>query len=43
MLADFRVRQRDYLLDISRAITARLDLAAVLRMVLEAAVEMVAT
>jgi signal transduction histidine kinase len=42
MLADFRVRQRDYLLEISRAITARLDLAAVLRMVLEAAVEMVA-
>lgn len=42
MLADFRVRQRDYLLEISRAITAQLDLAAVLRIVLEAAVEMVA-
>ncbi len=42
MLADFRVRQRDYLLEISRAITARLDLAAVLRIVLEAAVEMLA-
>jgi signal transduction histidine kinase len=42
MLADFRVRQRDYLLEISRAITAQLDLAAVLRLVLEATVEMVA-
>jgi PAS domain-containing protein len=40
MLADFRVRQRDYLLQISRAITAQLDLAAVLRMVLEATVEL---
>jgi signal transduction histidine kinase len=42
MLADFRVRQRDYLLEISRAITAQLDLAAVLRFALEAAVEMLA-
>jgi signal transduction histidine kinase len=42
MLADFRVRQRDYLLKISRAMTAQLDLPAVLRMVLEAAVEMLA-
>jgi signal transduction histidine kinase len=41
MLSDFRVRQRDYLLEISRAITAQLDLSAVLRLVLEAAVEMV--
>jgi signal transduction histidine kinase len=41
MLADFRIRQRDYLLEISRAITAQLDLAAVLRLTLEAAVEMV--
>jgi signal transduction histidine kinase len=41
MLADFRVRQRDYLLEISRAITAQLDLAAVLRLVLKATVEMV--
>jgi signal transduction histidine kinase len=40
MLADFRVRQRDFLLEISRAITAQLDLAAVLRLVLEATVEM---
>ena len=42
MLADFRVRQRDYLLEISRAITAQLDMAAVLRLVLKATVEMVA-
>jgi signal transduction histidine kinase len=42
MLTDFRVRQRDYLLQISRAITAQLDLAAVLRMVLEATVELMA-
>lgn len=41
MLADFRVRQRDYLLEISRAITAQLDLAVVLRLVLDATVEMV--
>jgi len=42
MLADYRVRQRDHLLGISRAITAQLDLAAVLRLVLEATVEMMA-
>ena len=42
MLADYRVRQRDYLLEISRAITAQLDLAAVLRLVMEATVEMIA-
>jgi signal transduction histidine kinase len=42
MLADFRVRQRDYLLEISRAISAELDLEAVLKLVLEAAVEMMA-
>jgi signal transduction histidine kinase len=42
MLADFRVRQRDYLLEISRAMTAQLDLATVLRMVLEAAAAMLA-
>jgi PAS domain S-box-containing protein len=41
MLADFRVRQRDYLLEISRAITAQLDLAAVLRLILKSTVEMV--
>jgi signal transduction histidine kinase len=42
MLTDFRVRQRDYLLEISRAITAKLDLAAVLSLVLKATVEMLA-
>jgi signal transduction histidine kinase len=42
MLADFRIRQRDYLLEISRAITAQLDLGAVLRLILESTVEMVA-
>jgi signal transduction histidine kinase len=40
MLADFRVRQRDYLLEISRAITAQLDLAVVLRQILKASVEL---
>jgi len=40
MLTDFRVRQRDYLLEITRAITAQLDLDAVLRMVVNAAAEM---
>jgi PAS domain S-box-containing protein len=40
MLTDFRVRQRDYLLEITRAITAQLDLDAVLRMVVDAAAEM---
>lgn len=37
MLTDYRVRQREYLLKISRALTAQLDLTAVLRMILEAA------
>ncbi len=40
MLTDYRVRQRDYLLEISRALTAQLDLSAVLRKILEAAAEM---
>lgn len=40
MLVDFRVRQRDHLLEISRALTAQLDLDELLRMVLEAAAEM---
>ncbi len=39
MLSDFRVRQREYLLQISRAMTAQLDLEAVLRLILEASVE----
>ena len=40
MLLDFRVRQRDFLLEISRAITAQLDLSEVLRRVLNASVAM---
>ena len=40
MLTDYRVRQRDYLLEISRALTAQLDLGAVLRKILDAAAEM---
>lgn len=42
MLTDYRVRQREYLLQISRALTAQLDLSAVLRMILNAAVELAA-
>ncbi len=41
-LLDFRVRQRDFLLEISRAITARLDLSEVLRRVVNASVVMLA-
>jgi PAS domain S-box-containing protein len=40
MLTDYRVRQRDHLLEISRALTAQLDLDELLQMVLEAAAEM---
>ena len=40
MLPDYRVRQRDFLLEISRAITAQLDLSDVLRRVLHASVVM---
>ncbi len=40
MLQDFRVRQRDFLLEISRAITAQLELGEVLRRVLNASVVM---
>lgn len=42
MLPDFRVRQRDYLLEITRAITAQLDLDEVLRVVLTASLAMLA-
>ncbi len=42
MLPDFRVRQRDYLLEISRALTEALDLPTVLRRILEAAAELLA-
>jgi PAS domain S-box-containing protein len=41
-LLDFRVRQRDFLLEIARAITARLDLSEVLRRVLHASTVMLA-
>lgn len=41
-LPDFPVRQRDFLLQIARAITAQLDLGEVLRRVLEASVAMIA-
>ncbi len=37
---DYRIRQRDYLLSISRALVSRLNLRAVLRLILEAAVEL---
>jgi PAS domain S-box-containing protein len=40
LLPDYRVRQRDYLLNISRALTAQLDLGEVLRMILQAATSM---
>jgi signal transduction histidine kinase len=39
-LLDYRVRQRDFLLEISRAITAQLDLSEVLRRVLDASIAM---
>ncbi len=42
MLGDYRVRQREYLLEISRALTAQLKLDELLRMVLEAAAEILA-
>jgi signal transduction histidine kinase len=40
VLTDYRVRQREYLLKISRALTAQLDLSSLLRLILEAASEM---
>ena len=42
MLIDFRVRQREYLLDISRALTAQLNLDELLQMVLASATKMLA-
>ncbi len=42
MLTDYRVRQREYLLEISRALTAQLNLDELLQMVLEAAANMLA-
>lgn len=40
LLPDYRVRQRDHLLSISRALTAQLDLGEVLRLILSAATSM---
>lgn len=42
MLPDFRVRQRDYLLEISRAITQELEMDEVLTRILEISMEMLA-
>ena len=42
MLIDYRVRQREYLLTISRALTSQLDLEQVLRLILQSAVEILA-
>jgi len=42
MLPDFRIRQRDYLLEITRAITQELDLDVLLSRILKVAVEMLA-
>ncbi len=39
-MQDYRLRQRDYLLEISRAMTARLDLAPLLELTLKSAVEL---
>ena len=41
MLVDYRVRQREYLLAISRALTAELDLGDVLRIIVQASVEFI--
>ncbi|HUS93705.1 MAG TPA: ATP-binding protein [Patescibacteria group bacterium] len=41
MLVDYRVRQREYLLAISRALTAELDLSDVLRIIVQASVEFI--
>lgn len=41
MLYDYRLWQRDYLLEISRAMTSQLDLREVLRIILENATELV--
>ncbi|MFN2190191.1 MAG: ATP-binding protein [Candidatus Promineifilaceae bacterium] len=41
MLVDYRVRQREYLLAISRALTSELDLSDVLRIIVQASVEFI--
>ena len=40
-LVDIRILQREYLLGISRAMTAELDLGDLLRLILKSAVELV--
>src|SRR5579859_1424152 len=40
LLPDFRVRQRDFLLEISRALTSQLNLDEVLKLILQAAASM---
>ena len=42
MLPDFRVRQRDYLLEIARLLTEELDLEKLLARILKIAIEMLA-
>ncbi len=42
MLPDFRLRQRDYLLQISQAMSSQLDLASLLKLIIENAVELLA-
>jgi hypothetical protein len=42
MLPDFRVRQRDYLLEIARALTEELDLTPLLDRILGITIEMLA-
>lgn len=42
MLSDFRIRQRDYLLEISRALTQELDLQKLLERILGISIEMLA-
>ncbi len=39
-LLDYRIRQRDYLLSIARALVSRLNVRAVLRLILQASVDM---
>lgn len=41
MLVDYRIRQREYLLAISRALTSELDLSDVLRIIVQASVEFI--
>jgi hypothetical protein len=42
MLPDFRIRQRDYLLEISRLLTEELDLQKLMARILRVSIEMLA-